>query len=191
MNRVNGTQTCENNHIQNEILKKEICFKGVIVPDVPAPDVRSKHRPTSHQQYSAYTTFDYNDFTIVFQPNVSLSSYASGKTVDGGRADLFTDVVTMSAAIKNTGKVAGGEAAQLYIGFPENAKSPAKQLRGFQKVFLEPGEIKTVKFTLQRRDLSVWDTEAQGWKAVDGNYAAWLGKSSRNIATEVAFELRT
>jgi beta-glucosidase len=87
--------------------------------------------------------------------------------------------------------VQGSEIAQLYLAFPEKAKSPAKQLRGFEKVTLKPGQSKTVEFVLQRRDVSVWDTKNQAWKIESGNYNVLLGKSSRDIVGEKTFTLST
>lgn len=81
--------------------------------------------------------------------------------------------------------------AQLYLSFPESAKSPVRQLRGFRKVFLDPAEAQTVTFDLQRRDFSIWDTVAQKWKIEAGTYTAQLGRSSRDIASEVEFQLVT
>lgn len=91
-------------------------------------------------------------------------AYTSGSVTEDGPVDLFDGLVTVKAKITNTGSVAGAEVAQLYLGLPEVTESPAKKLRGFQKVFLDPGESRTVNFVLQRRDLSVWDTVAQKWK---------------------------
>ena len=120
---------------------------------------------------------------------LNVSSYASGPTVEGGAADLYDELITFKASITNIGDVAGADVAQLYLGFPEAAKSPIKQLRGFSKVFLQPGESKDIEFTLQRRDVSIWDTVAQKWKIEKGTFMAMLGKSSRNIVGEVAFQL--
>lgn len=136
----------------------------------------------------SYTTFEYGNLTLINSP-LSVSSYASGPTVEGGPADLYDELLTFRASIINTGDVAGAEVAQLYLGFPEAAKSPVKQLRGFSKVFLQPSESNEIEFTLQRRDVSIWDTVAQKWKIEKGTFTAMLGKSSRDIVSEVAFQL--
>ena len=136
----------------------------------------------------SYTKFEYGNLTLINSP-LNVSSYASGPTVEGGPADLYDELLTFRASIINTGDVAGAEVAQLYLGFPEAAKSPVKQLRGFSKVFLQPSESNEIEFTLQRRDVSIWDTVAQKWKIEKGTFTAMLGKSSRDIVSEVAFQL--
>jgi len=136
----------------------------------------------------SYTTFDYGNLTITSAP-LNVSTYATGATTEGGPADLYDELITLTAEITNSGNVAGGEAVQLYLSFPEAAKSPVKQLRGFIKVPLEASESKNVEFKLQRRDVSVWDTIAQKWKVEKGTFRALLGKSSKNIVSEVSFQL--
>ncbi|KAK8079236.1 beta-glucosidase D [Apiospora phragmitis] len=141
----------------------------------------------------SYTDFTFGDLAVTNKPsdNDQLTPYASGEPVDGGPADLFDELITLTAGITNNGSVAGAEVAQLYLGFPESALSPVMQLRGFKKVFLEPGETRTLTFGLQRRDVSIWDTVAQKWKIETGAYTAQLGRSSRDIVSEVAFQLFT
>lgn len=74
--------------------------------------------------------------------------------------------------------MAGAEAAQLYVRIPGTR---AKQLRGFEKPTLWPGEKKQVSFTLTRRDLSVWDTAAQKWHLQRGSYEMYIGRSSTTL----------
>ncbi|KAK7964348.1 hypothetical protein PG988_011322 [Apiospora saccharicola] len=139
----------------------------------------------------SYTNFTFGPLAISKKPsdNEPLAAYASGPTVDGGPVDLFDELVTLTATVTNTGPVAGAAVAQLYLEFPESAKSPVQQLRGFRKVLLDPAETQTVAFELQRRDVSIWDTVAQKWKVEAGTYTARLGGSSRDVAAEVEFEL--
>ncbi|KAK8030144.1 beta-glucosidase D [Apiospora rasikravindrae] len=138
----------------------------------------------------SYTNFSYGTLEITKQPSESLSAYTAGEPADGGPADLFDKLVTLTATITNSGTVAGAEVSQLYLSFPESAKSPVRQLRGFRKASLDPAEAQTVTFDLQRRDVSIWDTVAQKWKIEAGTYTAQLGRSSRDIASEVEFQLK-
>ena len=71
--------------------------------------------------------------------------------------------------------------AQLYVGIPGAAA--VRQLRGFEKVFLNATRTETVRFGLTRRDLSVWDVEAQKWRLPLGGegVAVWVGASSRDL----------
>lgn len=96
----------------------------------------------------------------------------------GGNTSVWDVVASASVRVTNTGPVAGEEVAQLYVGVPGG---PARQLRGFEKVRLGPGEQAAVAFGLTRRDLSVWDVAAQGWVVRPGRYAFYIGSSSRDI----------
>lgn len=129
-----------------------------------------------------YTTFGYSDISISKVSNArNMSAYAIGEIIPGGHADLFADVVTVSATITNTGSVGAAEIAQLYVGIPASGQ-PVRQLRGFEKIFLAPGASQTVHFYLQRRDLSVWDVVAQKWRMIiGGQYTFSVGASSRDL----------
>jgi len=83
--------------------------------------------------------------------------------------------------VKNTGKVAGNEVPQLYLGFPETAGEPPKVLRGFERILLNPGESQTVSLDLRVKDISVWDVVLQKWVVPAGEFKAYVGSSSRNI----------
>ena len=84
--------------------------------------------------------------------------------------------------MKNTGKRAGAEIAQLYVA-PVNppVERPLKELKGFQKVFLAPGESKKVTITLDRRSLAYYNAEAGTWDVARGPYRIQIGSSSQNI----------
>ena len=86
--------------------------------------------------------------------------------------------MTVSATVTNTGKVAGSDVAQLYLGDPAAAGEPPRQLKGFHKVTLQPGQSTTVRFTLTGHDLSYWDSAANGWVLPDGQYSVYVGDSS-------------
>jgi beta-glucosidase len=73
---------------------------------------------------------------------------------------------------------------QLYLEYPakEGVEFPVRVLRGFDKVYLRPGEFRTVHFSLTRRDLSYWDVVAQNWVMVtEGAYKLRVGLSSRDL----------
>lgn len=82
----------------------------------------------------------------------------------------------------NTGKRAGAEIAQLYVA-PLNppVTRPIKELKGFQKVYLKPGETKRVSIKLDRRSLAYYDTQAGSWAVARGVYAILVGSSSQQI----------
>ncbi|KAF4226512.1 hypothetical protein CNMCM8980_004732 [Aspergillus fumigatiaffinis] len=136
----------------------------------------------------SYTTFKYSGLWV----NVYTSAgAANGKVVPGGPADLFEVVGQVSVFVRNNGRVAGAEVAQLYIGLPDSAPAtPPKQLRGFQKMMLQPGQVGRATFELTRRDLSYWDVQQQKWVVPSGTFKVYVGSSSRDIREEGSFRVR-
>jgi beta-glucosidase len=130
----------------------------------------------------SYTTFTYGS-NLSITPNTALLShaYAIGARSVGGREDLWDTVATLSTSLTNTGARSGAEVAQLYVKFPATANEPVRQLRGFKKVMVQPGETGKVSFELRRRDLSVWDVMKQEWKVERGEYKMHVGASSRDL----------
>lgn len=121
--------------------------------------------------FLAYTTFDYAKLA---------ASYTNGPPAADG--DLYEEVATIKASVTNNGTVSGAEVAQLYVGLPSSAPdTPPKQLRGFQKVALDAGDSGPVSFSVRRKDLSYWDTEAQAWTMPEGEFSINVGASSRDI----------
>ena len=96
--------------------------------------------------------------------------------------DLHADRHSVSLRVTNTGSVPGAEVVQLYIAPPKGGLyRPAKELKGFARVELEPGETQTVTFTLNDRSFAVW---SDGWKVPGGTYTLQIGASSRDIRLE-------
>lgn len=94
---------------------------------------------------------------------------------------------TVTVQVKNTGFVSGAEVVQLYIAAPQTGLfRPVKELKGFARVELEPGESRTVEFTLDDRSFAIW---SDGWKIPDGPYAVQIGASSRDIRLEQDIEI--
>lgn len=89
--------------------------------------------------------------------------------------------------VKNTGKLYGKEIVQLYVSDMESSVArPVKELKGFSKVDLEPGESRWVEYTLQRDDFAFWDTQTHGWKVEPGEFRIKVGSSSRDIRAETS-----
>jgi beta-glucosidase len=96
----------------------------------------------------------------------------------------------LSVSVKNIGDVAGAEVVQLYISDPEcSVERPAKELKGFWKVFLQPGESKTVTFEIPDEALSFFDADAHKWVAEPGEFIAHVGSGSDDIRMSVKFKL--
>jgi beta-glucosidase len=89
---------------------------------------------------------------------------------------------TATFTVKNTGHRTGAEVAQLYVGIPNQTGEPPKQLKGYSRVTLSPGQSRTVTLSLGKRDFSYWGTG--GWTVAKGCYRIMLGSSSRDIAAQ-------
>lgn len=120
----------------------------------------------------SYTTFGYG----------KLSADASKIGPDGA--------MTLSVDVTNTGSRAGAETVQLYISDTKaSVKRPAKELKNFAKIYLEPGQTKTVTFTVRPSDLAFFDAGAHAWKAEPGEFRAHVGAASDDIRSSLRFIL--
>ncbi|KAI1821378.1 beta-glucosidase M [Xylaria intraflava] len=134
----------------------------------------------------SYTTFNFSSLQVNKNQSANTDEFPVGPIRQGGQADLWETLVSVSADVANTGAVDGAEVAQLYVGIPG---APQKQLRGFEKPFVRASESATVTFSLSRRDLSVWDTVAQKWSLRKGEYQVYVGSSSRQIPLHGVFSI--
>lgn len=120
----------------------------------------------------SYTTFKYGKPTI-----------SSSKMTSDGK-------LTVSVPVTNTGKVAGKEIVQLYIGDEISSEErPVKELKDFAKISLEPGETKTVTFDITPEALQFWSTEAHGFVAEPGKFKAYVCASETDVKGTVEFTL--
>ena len=118
-----------------------------------------------------------------FGHGLSYTTFAySNIQVDAGRR-------TVSFDVENTGKVVGDEVVQLYLGFPETAGEPPLQLKGFEKVNLQPNAKTTVTMVLKPRDVSIWDVVQRDFAVVDGEYAVFVGASSRDLRLKATLQV--
>ncbi|MDR2091109.1 MAG: glycoside hydrolase family 3 C-terminal domain-containing protein [Clostridiales bacterium] len=96
-----------------------------------------------------------------------------------------SDVLEVSFDIKNVGKFFGGEVAQVYVKDVESTIfRPEKELKGFEKVYLDPGETKTVRITLDKRAFSYYNVNISDWAVESGEFEILVGSSSRDILLE-------
>lgn len=115
----------------------------------------------------SYTTFAYSE------PKISAQRIQD------------TDTVTIRVDVTNTGDRAGKEVVQLYVSAPDSKViRPVRELRGFDKIELAPGETKMVSFTLDKRAFAYWNTDIHDWYVESGKYLIQIGSSSRDIAIE-------
>ncbi len=120
----------------------------------------------------SYTTFKYDDIKI------SSDKMSKKKSI------------TVSFTLKNTGKRMGAEIAQLYVhDIKSSVKRPVKELKGFKKVFLKPGETKKVELKLNWKDMAFWNPKTKDWTVEAGKFKIMIGASSREIKLEVEIEV--
>lgn len=134
--------------------------------------------------FVGYRYYDSKEMEVLFPFGHGLSYTAfkySNLKLDRER---MTDEETLNVAvdIKNTGKTAGKEIVQLYVSPADcDVIRPAKELKGFEKVSLEPGEQKTVRFALDKRAFAYWAADKSDWRVSEGIYGILIGASSRDI----------
>jgi len=110
----------------------------------------------------SYTKFEYSDISVD-KKDVSDNS-----------------IINVSVKVKNVGKMAGKEIVQLYVkDVKSSVRRPEKELKGFEKVFLNPGEEKTVTFTLDKRAFAYYNTQIKDWHVESGEFLILIGRSSR------------
>lgn len=122
----------------------------------------------------SYTTFEY-----------------SNMKVSADKTDLAENI-TVSVDITNTGKVNGAEVVQLYVRDVESTVfMPEKELKGFEKIFLEVGETKTVSFELNKRAFAFYNTAVKDWTVEAGDFEILIGASSRDIRQKAVLSVET
>jgi beta-glucosidase len=127
-----------------------------------------------------YRWYDANNVTPLFPFGFGLS-YTSFSYSSLNVGALSNGQATVTATVTNTGSRAGTDVAQLYVGDPASAGEPPHQLKGFQRVTLNPGASATVTFTVTAHDLASWDTTSNNWIASAGTYQIRVGDSSRTL----------
>lgn len=112
----------------------------------------------------SYTTFEYSDITV-----------SKNEILD-------TEELAVTLKVKNTGKVKGKEVIQLYVRDMESSViRPEKELKGFEKIELEPDEVKEVKFTLDKRSFAYYNRQISDWHVETGAFQILIGSSSDDI----------
>ena len=149
------------------------------------------HDYTNHEEdiYVGYRYFDSFNKNVAYPFGYGLS-YTTFEYSDAA-VKVNGDVVTVSITVKNTGKVAGKEIAQVYVAAPAgNIEKPSHELKGFAKTReLKPGEKQTLTIQIQKRDLASFDEANSQWITEAGQYAFQIGASSRDIRATVNAKL--
>ena len=126
-----------------------------------------------------------------FGHGLSYTTFAYGKPVASAKTMTTDGTLNVTIPVKNAGSVAGKEIIQLYVGDEKcSVLRPIKELKHFTKIALEPGEEKTVTFTLTPDDLKFYDETASAWTLEPGKFKVYIGASSTDIRGMVPFELK-
>ena len=134
--------------------------------------------------FVGYRYYDTKEMDVAFPFGYGLSytTFAYSNLKLSMENPTEKDTVMVSTDVTNTGKSAGKEVVQLYIrDLTGSAIRPEKELKGFEKVFLEPGETKTVTMELNKRSFAWYNTKLHDWFAASGDYEILVGASSRDI----------
>jgi beta-glucosidase len=126
----------------------------------------------------SYTSFTYQDLKI--------------SPVEASLHKEHLPTVTVELTVINSGRVAGAEVAQVYVGLPttDSVPQPPKQLKGFQKISLAPGKQARVRIVLDARSLSYWDVKNHAWAIAPGDYQIMVGASSRDVRLHGQFKVK-
>ena len=131
----------------------------------------------------SYTRFDYSEMKL------------SGVHPEGDEACFAmkaADTISIALRVTNVGPVAGAEIVQLYVGqSTPGVPRPAKELKAFDKVYLEPGESRSLSFSLRARDFAYWSTTANDWVAESGEYTLYAAASVADIRLQEGIRLDT
>ena len=101
------------------------------------------------------------------------------------------EVLTITVPVTNTGNREGAEVVQLYISdLKSSLPRPIKELKGFQKIKLAPGETKEVTFTIAKDALSFYDDAQQTWIAEPGKFEAIVAVSATDIKSKISFSVK-
>ena len=117
----------------------------------------------------SYTTFEYSNLKV----------------------EQNDDELAVTVEVTNTGAAAGSEVVQIYVSAPRNnIHKPLRELKGFSKIYLKPGETGTVSVTIDKEDLRFWDVNEGRFVLEDGAYIIQAGKDSRDIVLEEKIEIK-
>ena len=126
-----------------------------------------------------------------FGYGVSYTTFKVGKPSASNAQLSGEERISIKVPVTNTGSRSGSETVQLYISeLKPKVERPVKELKAFSKVFLQPGEMQEVEFTIDRSALSYYDDQAGCWTAEPGTFEALVGTSSANIAGSCRLTLK-
>lgn len=142
---------------------------------------RSEYTEGIFVGYRYYTSKDMQ-VLFPFGHGLSYTTFAySGLTVDKEKLKE-SEQLKVSVDVTNTGSMAGKEVVQVYVSAKDSKViRPVRELKAFEKIELQPGETKTVSFTLDARAYTYWNTDIHDWHVETGSYEIQIGKSAQEV----------
>jgi beta-glucosidase len=165
-------------------------------PDIPQPPDGTTPFPVNYTEgYNVgYKWYDSQNLTPLFPFGFGLSYTTFGFTnaaLVNNLSDATGPNIQVTFTLTNTGKVAGAEVGEVYLGLPASLDEPPHRLIGWQKVTLQPGASQNVTIEIDENDsshpLSYWDTTSQSWLVAPGTYTVYLGDSDTNVTAVGTF----
>ena len=128
---------------------------------------------------------------FAFGHGLSYTEFEYGKPVLDSKVMTADGTVTVSVEVTNTGDREGQEVVQLYVGDRKSSlPRPLKELKGFSKISLAPGESRTVTFSVDKEDLAFFDPEKHEWVAEPGLFDLYIAAAADDVRGKVSFELK-
>lgn len=201
----------EAGHSLADILSGDVCPSGKVpftyaktLTDYPAhqnsprtyPGVGEEGKQTVYYDEGIYVGYRYFDtkkkaVAFPFGYGLSYTTFQYGKAQASAKEIAADGSLSFTIKVKNTGKVAGKETVQLYIGDDKaSVERPLKELKAFKKVSLAPGEEKEVTLSINADDLKFFDDVKHEWVAEPGTFKAYIGASVSDIKSVVPFTLK-
>lgn len=139
--------------------------------------------------FVGYRYYDTNNVEVLypFGYGLSYTNFEYSKLHIEEKDDIY-----VSFTIKNIGNVIGKEIAQIYISQEDSIIfKPKKELKGFEKIELKPGEEKSITVVLSKKDFEYYNVETKKWEIESGKYKILVGKSSKDIVLEQEIEIKS
>lgn len=169
---------------------QETCFPGV---ENAVPDINRGMAPQVEYQEDILVGYRWHDTKKIpalfpFGHGLSYTNFKYGKLALSAKSLDADGTLTVTIPVTNVGPMAGKETVQLYIGDDKcSVLRPVKELKGFDKVALAPGQTAEVKFTITPDDLKFYDPTISQWIAEPGKFTIYIGSSSADIRAKASF----
>ena len=172
-------------------------FDGPIKTEAQYPGIKAEDDEfwqTHYDEgiYVGYRWYDSKEVPVQFPfgHGLSYTTFGYGEAKAAKATMKENGTLSVSVDVTNTGDVAGKEVVQLYIGDNEaSVARPVKELKGFRKIALEPGQKQTVTFEITPEMLKFFDADKHEWVLEKGKFTAYICAASDDVRTQVEFEV--